>query len=118
LGTTALHERGFVFGRGILGCRLKNGKLTVNEDEAKIVRLIFDLYASGMGLHLISKELENRGITSPCGKTRWDNATIRLIIKNERYIGVLKQHKNITTDYLSHRRKINRGEENFGGERQ
>ena len=105
-------ERGFVFGRGILGYRLKNGKLTVNEDEAKIVRLIFDLYVSGMGIHLISKELENRGITSPCGKTRWDNATLRLILKNEKYIGVLKQHKNITTDYLSHRRKINRGEEN------
>ena len=51
-------ERGFAFGRGVLGYRLKNGKLTINESEAKIVRLIFDLYVSGMGLHLISKELE------------------------------------------------------------
>lgn len=33
------------------------------------------------------------------------------IIKNEKYIGILKQRKVITTDYLSHKRKRNEGEE-------
>jgi len=35
------------------------------------------------------------------------------ILKNEKYVGVLKQKKLITTSYLTHRRKRNEGEENF-----
>ncbi|MDR0492167.1 MAG: recombinase family protein [Nitrososphaerota archaeon] len=106
-------EKGVVFGGKAFGYNLKDGKLTINEAESKTVRLIFDLYLSGMGTTILCKELENRGITSPSGKTRWDNATVRQILKNEKYIGVLKQKKFITTDYLSHRRKLNEGEENY-----
>jgi DNA invertase Pin-like site-specific DNA recombinase len=106
-------EKGFVFGACPLGYNLKGGKLTVNEDEAKTVRLIFELYLSGMGVQLVSKELENRGISAPNGATRWKNTTILRILKNEKYSGVLKQKKKITTDYLSHRRKVNEGEEKY-----
>jgi ribosomal protein S25 len=106
-------ERGVVFGAKALGYDLKGGKLTVNEDEAKIVRLIFDLYLSGKGALLIGKELGNRGIASPSGDTRWNNISILQILKNEKYIGVLKQRKRITTDYLSHKNKVNEGEEKF-----
>jgi DNA invertase Pin-like site-specific DNA recombinase len=105
-------EKGFAFGGKAFGYDRKNGKLTVNEDEAKTVRLIFDLYLnSGMGAHTIRKELENRGLPSPTGKTRWRNSTILDILKNEKYIGTLKQKKLITTDYLTHKRKRNEGEE-------
>ncbi|MDR0493545.1 MAG: recombinase family protein [Nitrososphaerota archaeon] len=106
-------EKGVVFGGSVFGYHLKNGKLTTNEAEAKIVQLIFDLYLSGMGAHRISKELENRGIPAPNGDTRWKNATLLRILKNEKYIGVLKQKKQITTDFLSHKRKTNEGEENY-----
>jgi DNA invertase Pin-like site-specific DNA recombinase len=54
-------EQGVVFGVRIVGYHLKGGKLTINEDEAKTVRLIYELYLSGMGAHSITKELENRG---------------------------------------------------------
>jgi len=106
-------EQGVVFGAHIFGYHLKNGKLTVNENEAKIVRLIFDLYLSGKGIQLICRELENQGIPSPSGNIRWKTVTILAIIKNEKYIGVLKQKKDITVDYLSHKRKANEGEENY-----
>jgi hypothetical protein len=104
-------ERGIVFGTRIFGYHLKQGKLIVNEAEAKTVRLIFDLYLSGMGILLISKELENRGISSPNGGLRWATVSILRILKNEKYIGVLKQKKFVTVDYLSHKRKPNMGEE-------
>ena len=104
-------EKGFVFGACPHGYNLKNGKLTINEDAAKIVRLIFDLYLSGMGVQLVNKELENRGIPASDGAARWKNATILRMLKNEKYIGVLKQKKRITTDYLTHKRKVNEGEE-------
>jgi DNA invertase Pin-like site-specific DNA recombinase len=112
-GQRRLMERGIVFGAKALGYDLKNGKLTINEDEAKTVRLIFDLYLSGMGALRISKELENRGIPSPSGKPIWENITILRILKNEKYIGMLKQKKYVTPDYLSHKRKLNTGEEKF-----
>jgi DNA invertase Pin-like site-specific DNA recombinase len=106
-------EKGFAFGFGVFGYDLKNGKLTVNENEAKTVRLIFDLYLSGMGSHVMRRELEGRGISAPNGGARWLNTAILRILKNEKYIGVLKQKKIITVDYLSHKRKVNYGEENF-----
>jgi hypothetical protein len=107
-------EKGVVFGASVFGYHLKGGKLTVNKEEAKTVRMIFDFYLhEGMGVHLMSKELENRGIPSPSGDARWKNASILRMLKNEKYIGVLKQKKFITTDYLSHRKKINEGEEEY-----
>jgi DNA invertase Pin-like site-specific DNA recombinase len=105
-------ERGVVFGDKIFGYHLKGGKLTVNEAEAKTVRLIFDLYVnSGMGATNISKELENRGIPTYSGNMRWTASTILKILRNEKYIGTLKQRKQITVDYLSHKTKRNEGEE-------
>jgi len=77
-------EQGFVFGASIFGYHLKDGKLTINEDEAKTVRLIYELYLSGKGVHLLCKELENRGITSPQGGTRWSVPSVIRILKNEK----------------------------------
>ena len=104
-------EKGVVFGDSVFGYHLKGGKLTVNEDEAKTLRLIFDLYLSGMGIGSVCKELENRGIPTPRGYTQWKNSTLLKILKNEKYIGTLKQRKYITIDYLSHKTKTNEGEE-------
>ena len=107
-------ERGVVFGDKIFGYHLKGGKLSVNETEAKTVRLIFDLYVnSGMGATSIAKELENRGIPTYSGNMRWTASTILKILRNEKYIGTLKQRKQITVDYLSHKTKRNQGEEDY-----
>ena len=107
-------EKGVVFGVRVYGYHLKDGKLTVNGAEAEVVRLIFHLcLEEGMGARLICLELENRGIPSPSGGARWKNASVLRMLKNEKYIGVLKQKKHITTDYLSHRKKINEGEEEY-----
>ena len=106
-------EKGVVFGSSIFGYHLKDGKLSVNEDEAKIVRLIYDLYLSGLGASLVGKELENRGILAPCGGMRWSRVSVMSILKNEKYNGTLKQRKRITPDYLSHKSKVNYGQEAF-----
>ena len=106
-------EQGIVFDSRVLGYHLKNGKLAINEDEAKIVQLIYDLYLSGKGIQLLCKELENRAITAPNGGTRWYTTSVLSILKNEKYCGTLKQRKHITTDYLSHKIKTNHGQEKF-----
>jgi len=112
-GQKRLMERGIAFGGKALGYDRKDGKLTINENEAKTVRLIFDLYLSGMGAHSIKNELGNRGILSPTGNVRWTNIAVFRILKNEKYAGILKQKKCVTVDYLSHKRKRNEGEEKF-----
>ena len=107
-------ERGVAFGNRIYGYDIKDGKLNINEEEAKVIQLIFKLYTEdGMGTHVLAKELENRGIPTPTGSKRWNNVSILKILKNEKYIGVLKQRKDLTIDFLTHSRKLNRGEEEF-----
>lgn len=106
-------ENKIAFGNRIYGYNIKNGKLSVNPEEAEIVRTIFKLYKEGMGTHILAKELKSKGILTPTGSRNWTNATILRILKNEKYIGILKQRKQITTDFLNHTRKRNEGEEEY-----
>lgn len=106
-------EQGVVFGRSMLGYDVKDGKMTVNEDGAKIVRLIFHKFASeNKGTHVIARELREAGIT-PMRVKEWSNTVILRVIRNEKYCGDLVQKKTFTPDFLSHEKKYNRGEEEF-----
>lgn len=106
-------ENGVVFGRNILGYNLKNGNLTINKDEAEIIRLIFRMYLDGMGTTKIAKELEDRGIKTKQNSNTWTHVTVTKILKNEKYCGDLVQRKTYTPDFLSHSKKYNKGEVNF-----
>ena len=104
-------EKGVVFGRNILGYHLENGVLTVNEEEAKLVRHIFNKYLDGKGLHIIARELNAEGHKTKNGNSEWTNKSIRTILQNEKYVGDLLQKKTITPDFLTHKKQYNRGEE-------
>lgn len=66
----------------------KNGDLIINEEQAAIVRLIFDLYLGGKSILGIVKELKERSIKSPTGKENWPKRSIEEMLSNEKYIGV------------------------------
>ncbi len=56
-GHTRQMEKGVVFGRDMLGYRVKKGKLYLVESEAEVVRLIFHKYiCEGKGTHIIARE--------------------------------------------------------------
>lgn len=61
-------------------------KYEVNEAEAKVVKLIFELYAKGNGLKNIVMELAGRKI-KPRSGTYWSKSTVANILRNETYIG-------------------------------
>ena len=106
-------EQGVVFGRSMLGYDVKDGKMTINEEGAKIVRLIFHKFANeNKGTHVIARELREAGIT-PMRVKEWSNTVILRVIRNEKYCGDLVQKKTFTPDFLSHEKKYNRGEEEF-----
>jgi site-specific DNA recombinase len=71
------------------------GKRRVNEQQAAVIREIFDKVALGFSPGAIAKDLNSRGIPSPEGKT-WNASTINGnaarrngILYNEAYIGFL-----------------------------
>lgn len=106
-------EQGVVFGRSMLGYDVRRGKMYINEEGAKIVRLIFHKFVNeGKGTHVIARELREAGIT-PMRVKEWHNTVILRIIRNEKYCGDLVQKKTYTPDFLSHEKKYNRGQEEF-----
>ncbi|MCQ2472357.1 MAG: recombinase family protein [Clostridia bacterium] len=104
---------GVVFGRSMLGYDVENGKITVNEQGAEIVRLIFKKYVEeGKGATTIARELNEEGI-KPLQSEQWSHTAILRILKNEKYCGDLVQQKTFTPDYLTHDKKTNTGEVDF-----
>ena len=105
-------ERGVVFGNNTLfGFTTKNGALTVNDGEAEIVRLIYSKFLNeGKGTHVIARELYEEGIAPPKTTTKtWSSVMILRILRNEKYVGDLLQKKEVTIDYLTHKKVVNRG---------
>lgn len=87
-------EKGVVFGRELLGYNLKDGVLTINEQEAEIVRMIFHKFTNeGKGTHVIARELYEAGIKTKRGNLNWSNTTILRVLRNEKYVGDLCQKK-------------------------
>lgn len=81
------------------------------EEEAKVVRLIFDLYEKGLSTTKIGKELKKRGILTPAGKEVWDGALVRSLLVNDKYCGDLVLQKYVTKDHLTHAFVKNDGDE-------
>ena len=65
----------------------EDGHLVIDEETAKNVKLIFDLYLGGQSVIGIIKELEKQKILSPTGKAKWCKRTIDVMLSNEKYTG-------------------------------
>ena len=82
----------------------------INEEQAKVVKLIYKFFLGGRSFYAISKELETRGIKSPAGKDKWYISTVRSILTNEKYRGDALIQKEYTADFLDKTRRKNTGE--------
>lgn len=97
----------------------QKGHLLIDEDAAEVVRLVFELYASGMGRTNIARYLNEREIPNPAeykrqkgmnykGKapisqysTLWKYYAISSMLRNEMYIGNMVQGKYRNPTYKS-----------------
>ena len=115
LGLKMKQQRGELIGyNGCLGYTYdkENKSISINQEEAEIVKYIFNRYAQGVGSSIIARELTNMKYLTLKGLTKWSDSTVRRILKNEKYKGDVLQGKTYTTDPITHKRVINMGEEN------
>lgn len=87
-----------------------NGELVINEDEAPIIRRIYDEYLAGLSPYMIAKKLTADGIETPAHKTVWHPSTVQSILTNEKYYGAATLQKTVVVDFLSKKVRPNRGE--------
>lgn len=100
----------FITCKAPFGYCLKNGTLEVNEEEAEIIRMIFERYLSGQSKDDIASHLSALGIPTRDGKMRWQHSTVSYILRNEKYVGDALLQKRYTTDTLPYQQKTNHGE--------
>ena len=85
-----------------------SGRVKIEPAEAEIVHYIFDSFLDGASPQQIADSLTKQGIRSPKGMAHWQQATIRNILRNEKYCGDVLYQKTYSKDYLSHKTVRNR----------
>ncbi len=96
-GMNETRQKGnFTGGYVLFGYRVENKKIVIQEDEAEVVRWMFNECASGKLVKTIYKELNERGILYR-GKPFARNTVYRLLA-NEKYIGIFRHGDEVFTN--------------------
>jgi len=81
-------------GQGLYGyiysskCKRGDGKRTINESEAQVVRLIFKWFVEDrLSIYRIAQRLESMGIRTEKGHNHWAHSTIQRMLTNPAYCG-------------------------------
>lgn len=91
------------------GYIVENDVWKINEEQARVVRAIFQAYINGKSLAKIADELKKAGITKADGTANWTGKRIAYILRNEKYKGDALYQKSYTEDF-PFKARTNRGE--------
>ena len=94
--------------RFIYGYRIDKGNIEIYEEEAQIVRMIFQDYLDGYGCTAIAKKLREMKVKK-LRDGKWSSERVADIIKNEKYIGNALLQKKYVKDHLTKKLIKNRG---------
>ena len=92
------------------GYKLENGEYVIIQEQAEIVRYIFNSFLSGKGKMEIAKALSAMNAPKRFGYTQWHISTINCILNNTRYMGDAIFQKSFSIDEFPFRRQINKGQ--------
>jgi site-specific DNA recombinase len=70
------------------GYRYNAGHLVVAEEEAQVIRQIFEWFVNGCSIRGIVRRLDEMGFKPPRGK-HWAKSTVSRILNNEAYVGTI-----------------------------
>ena len=75
-------------GRSLYGYSLVDGRHTICEEEAEVVRMVFAwLENNGLTLRSIQKKLNGMKVPTRKGKTFWNHSVLHRIVRDEAYTG-------------------------------
>lgn len=110
-GQAVARANGVHFGKGnILGYDIAVGEKSyqttyiINEEQAKIVRIMFDMALAGHGMKKIKLFLEDNGYKTAEGKSVWHVSTIERTLRRRTYMGEYEYMQSVTIDPLTHER--------------
>lgn len=105
-------SQGHVLGSSnITGYRKDNCKLVIIEEEAKMIRKLFELYATGeYGFHKLAKKLSDEGYLNKKGRI-YDKDSLKRMIQNPKYKGFYRARTYEILDYRTKKRKKNTEED-------
>lgn len=93
----------------VFGYRYDGERYVIVKEEARLVRLIFDMYIDKVPLRVISENLKKLGAKTPRG-CDFSHNQIDYIVHNEIYIGNLVFQKSFVKNFITHAKVPNRGE--------
>jgi DNA invertase Pin-like site-specific DNA recombinase len=108
-GQLVSREKGILYGYNAFGYKHIKGETSVETryiadiDESETVRMIYDLYLSGLGLKAIAAQLIAAGRKSKNGIVKWDCTKVSRILSNKLYCGYVVYGRSAKEDFLSKR---------------
>ena len=87
-------------------------KFSHHRIEAETVRWIYESYLNGMGVYVIAKALNQKGIPTIRGAEKWRDGVIQDILKNPIYEGDMLQQRTYTETRFPFVRRVNNGQRN------
>ena len=88
----------------------EDGKPKIIQEQADVVRSIYDQYLSGASLRMIKDRLEMGQIPNVTGGSQWTITAIRSILANEKYCGDVLLQQTYITDCISRKVIRNTGQ--------
>ena len=89
----------FTGGFVLYGYDIKDKKYIINEQEAEIVRKVFEEYADGRVVKDILTELNNRGLKNKQGRKFATNSLYRML-RTEKYAGIVRHNEETYTEIV------------------
>lgn len=93
----------------LYGYTVVNNQLQIIPEEAEVVKRIFSMYLSGLGVTTICKSLNEAGYQNFHGEL-WNGTSIHRILCNEKYVGDALMQKWYTPDFMTKNSILNRGD--------
>lgn len=113
-GQAISRKNGVLYGNGnLLGYDRVGDIYIVNQEQAETVRMIFNMYESGLGVQAIRNELIRKERKNSSGIVKWDSTRILRCLKNTVYMGVMAYNKSYRNNFLEQKVIVNHNEESY-----
>ena len=92
--------------------KTENKEIMINEEQADVVKLIYNAYLQGKSLGGIVEILKANGILSPKGNLEWTRQAVDNILANSKYIAGIIIFEEFTAVQIEKRNRTNNKSKN------